>query len=90
MSDERTTNGLTAEEIAEKVRARKQRSRWGGRFAFVGIVGFVLTAAGLVTGLVLYDRDIGVGALTLLGMFFAMASVGAGFADPAEIRGFWK
>lgn len=86
MSDERTTNGLSAEEIAEKVRARKQRAKWGNVFAVVGLIGFVLMAVGLFWT----ERAIGAGELTLLGIFVGMAAVGAGFGDPASLRAFWK
>ena len=75
MSDERTTD-LTAEEIAEKVRARKARAKWGGvLFVAAGV-------AGLASAFWLRD-------LAMTTVFLGVACVGAGFADPQEIRGFW-
>lgn len=84
--DDRLAAPRTAEEIAELIRARKQRSAWGSVFAAAGILGFM----GLAGVLVYKGSPIGMGELSLLGMFFAMAAVGAGFADPSEIKGFWK
>jgi hypothetical protein len=76
MSDERQST-LTAEEIAERVRARKQRQRWGGWVFVVGLL------AGLAAAFWLRD-------LALTTLFLGVGLVGAGFADPQEIRGFWK
>ena len=75
MADERTVQ-LTAEEIAERVRARKARTKYGSMFAVGGFAGGMLAA--------LWFRDFGIASL-----LFGMAAVGAGFADPTEIKGFW-
>ena len=76
MSDERAAT-LTAEEIAEKVRARKARAKWGG-WLFV-----VAGLAGLASAFWLRD-------LAMTTVFLGAACVGAGFADPSEVSGLWR
>jgi hypothetical protein len=68
MSDERQSTP-TAEEIAERVRARKQRQKWGGWVFVVGLL------AGLAAAFWLRD-------LALTTLFLAFSAVGAGFGDP--------
>lgn len=85
MSDERET-ALSAEEVAEKVRARQARTRWGFLFVIVGLLGFLGTAIILL----LKDTPASVVDLGLVGMFFAMACVGAGYTEPSELSGLWK
>jgi len=89
MSEDRQET-LTDEEVAEKVRARKARTRWGTLFAIVGVLGFLTLGGAMAYGIVFQSKSVGMEGLTILGMFFAMAAVGAGFADPSEIRSFWK
>lgn len=88
MTEERDTAqraALTAEEIAEKIRARKARTRYALAFVVMGLLTFVAgVGAMILAGL---ETTAGVAILT---MGFAMASVGAGYADPSEIKGLWK
>lgn len=76
MSDERTTTNLTAEEIAETVRRRKARSRYGALFA---IGGFVLA----ILAMWVFE------SLAFATLWLAVSMMGAGFTDPGEIKGLW-
>lgn len=84
--DERKADGFTSEEIAELVRARKARTKWGALFVIVGVLGFLLSAIVLL----LREAAFGLPELGLLGMFFAMGAVGAGYAEPSELSSLWK
>lgn len=75
--DERQTNGLKAEEIAELVRKRKARSRFGAMFA---IGGFALA----VLSMWLWQ------SLPFATLWLAVSMVGAGFTEPGDIKGFWS
>lgn len=86
VQDARTTDALTDEEVAEAIRARKARSRWGGVMALAGVLGFVVIAFLLL----LRKQPVGAEELGILGMFFAMGCVGAGYADPSDLPGFRK
>ena len=76
MNDDDRQYYLSDEEIAERVRARKARTRYGAMFAVGGFI------AGLVAAF--WFRDV---ALTTV--FMGVSSVGAGFADPSEVKALW-
>jgi hypothetical protein len=71
MNDERRAE-LTDHDVAEKVRARKQRSRWGSAVAVIGILAALVSA--------FYQKDYAMTAL-----FLGVGLVGAGFVEPALI-----
>ena len=71
MTDQRKSE-LTDHDVQEKIRARKQRTRWGSAVAVVNI------AAALVAAF--WKQDY---ALTAL--FLGVGLVGAGFVEPGLI-----
>jgi len=71
MTDGRA-NDLPSEEVQEKIRARKQRNRWGSVIFIVGMVAALVAA---------FWR----GDYVLTSTFLLMALGGAGFVEPTAL-----
>ena len=78
MTDEpRDRKPMTAEEIEEKVRQRKQRTRWGSILAVIGL-------GGGLAAIFWKDDFVSASILLLVGL------VGAGFMDPSALKTVWR
>lgn len=76
MTDERNES-LESEKILEAVRSRKSRSKYGGAFVAVGLLGFV----GFAIFFVVTERSMGMGEAGILGTFVILAVIGAGYLE---------
>lgn len=70
------TQELSQEEVMERVRARKSRAKWG---AFYALAGFVFAVVAMWELQALGFATLGMG----------VSMVGAGFVQPADIKGLW-
>lgn len=76
-TEDRRKQQLTEEEVAELRRKRKTRTTYAVLFALGGFAAAVYAA---------FWKD----AMGLTALFMGTALIGAGYADPNEVRGLWK